>query len=95
MLHVLHQHNLLHCLSDTKRTNVQGKEACKRTIPNLFLQFPRQYCSHHQECQQKSLLPQVEIICAEKPQNFNSHLCNISVDFDYTEDAYDYVLEEI
>lgn len=75
--------------------NVQEKEACKRKIPNLFLQFPRLYCSHHQECQQKLLLPQVEIICAEKSQNFSSHIYNISVDFHYREDAYNYVLEKI
>lgn len=49
---------------------------------------PRQYYNHHQECQQKLILPQVEMTCAEKPQNFSSHICDISVDFHYTEDVY-------
>lgn len=66
LLHILQQYNI-HCLSGTKKMNVQEKQACKRKISNWFLQFPRQYCSYHQECQQKLLLPQVEIICAEKP----------------------------
>lgn len=75
--------------------NVQEKEACKRKIPNQFLQLPRQYCSHHQECQQKLPRPQVEIICAEKSQNIISHIYIISVDFHFTENACKYFGEDL
>lgn len=52
-------------------------------------------CNHHQERQQKLILPQVKMTCAEKTQNFSSYMCNSSVDFHYTEDIYNYVLEKI